>query len=295
MRDTIPPELERRAVPRTKSLRQRFDRERGLVAALGGCVALLGWLAVATLTGVGKAPQLMLPLAVVAAILGALLAITRVAAVVWVGAAIAITAFCLIAATDFVPTVLHPESLVRTDSIPRQRLDAVVVLSAGITRDSLLPPDPLDRLLTGLALMRDGVADTLVVTEPRRTDNGATTARDQRWVRSLVARPFPMLQVDSVRTTRDEAVRSWRLIGAHGATRIALVTSPLHTSRACATFEAVGFTVTCVPAIWREYGVTHPDGRRERLALFRDWLYERAAAVEYRMRGWLTAHPREPR
>ena len=95
-----------------------------------------------------------------------------------------------------------------------------------------------------------------------------------------------MLEVDSVHTTRDEATQSWRLLGARGATRVAVVTTPLHTSRACAAFEAVGFTVTCVAAVWRAYNVTAPDGWRDRLALFRDWLYERAAALEYRQRGW---------
>lgn len=291
MRDPIPPELDRRAVPRTKSLRHRLDRERLHVAALGACVALIAWLAAAALTGVGKAPGLTLPLALVAVVVGALLAVTRFAAIVWVGAALVIAAFCLVAATPFVPSVLQPESLVRSDAMPPGRLDAVVVLSGGITPDSLLMPDPLDRLLSGLALMRDGVADTLVVTEPRRPDNGATTAPDQARVRALVDRAFPMLMVDSVHTTHDEATRSWRLFGEHGATHIAVVTAPLHTRRACATFEAVGFRVTCVAAVSRVYSVRNPRTWQDRLALFRAWLYERAATLEYRRRGWLGARP----
>jgi uncharacterized SAM-binding protein YcdF (DUF218 family) len=261
------------------------------VAALGGCVGLIAWIALAGLTGVGKAPNLALPLAVVAAIVGALLVLTPLALLVWVGGALVIAAFCVVAATPFVSSVLQPMRLVRTDPLPRHRLDAVIVLSGGITSDSLLTSDPLDRLLTGLALMRDSVADTLVVTEPRRPDNGATTARDQTRVRALVARSFPMLQVDSVHTTHDEATQSWHLLGGHGATRVAVVTSPLHTRRACATFEAVGFTVTCVPAVWRAYNASSPDGWRERLAVFRDWLYESAAMIEYRQRGWLSARP----
>jgi uncharacterized SAM-binding protein YcdF (DUF218 family) len=290
MRYTLPPELERRRTPRSQSLRQRVSSERLLTAALGACVALIAWSALAALTGVGKAPNLALPLAVAAAILGALLAVTPLARLVWIGAALAIAAFLLIAATPFVSSVLRPQTLVRSDPVAGKHLDAVIVLSGGITVDSLLTPDPLDRLLTGLALMRDGVADTLVVTEPRRTDNGATTAPDQARVRALVSRAFPMLRVDSVHTTRDEATQSWRLLGVRGATHVAVVTTPLHTSRACATFEAVGFVVTCVPAVWRAYDVTAPDGWRDRLALFRDWLYERAAAVEYRQRGWMRAH-----
>lgn len=271
------------------SLRERLDREQLLTAALGGCVALIAWMALAALTGVGKAPNLTLPLAVLAVVAGALLALTPLARVVWIIGVLAVVAFCLIAATPFVSRVLQPKSLVRSDAVPRNRLDAVIVLSGGITADSLLTSDPLDRLLTGLALMRDSVADTLVVTEPRRADTGATTARDQAQVRSLVARRFSMLQVDSVRTTRDEAMRSWRLLGTHGATRVAVVTAPLHTSRACATFENVGFVVTCVPAVWRAYSLTSENDWRGRLAIFRDWLYERAATIEYRLRGWTRA------
>lgn len=292
MRYTIPPELERRAAPRRTSFWQRIDRDVLLEAALGGCVSLVAWLALAALTGVGKTPSLMLPLALVAVVVGALLAITRLAPVVWIASLLAIAAFCLVAATPFVPGVLRPRSLVRSDALPQQRLDAVIVLSGGITPDSLLVPEALDRLLTGLALMRDSVADTLVVTEPRRTDNGATTAHDQARVRSLVARPFPMLMLNSVRTTHDEALRAWQLLGTHGARRVAVVTSPMHTSRACATFEALGFTVTCVAATSRAYTL-EPRNWQERLALFRAWLYEKAAAVEYRTRGWI--HDRRAR
>jgi uncharacterized SAM-binding protein YcdF (DUF218 family) len=194
-----------------------------------------------------------------------------------------------VAGTSFVTSVLQPKTLVRSDPLPRDRLDAVIVLSSGITPDSLLVLEALDRLLTGLALMRDSVADTLVVTEPRRGDNGATTAPDQRRVRALVARPFPMVMLDSVHTTRDEARRSWQLLGARGATRVAVVTSPLHTSRACGAFEAVGFSVTCVAAVSRAYTVEHPLTWQERLSLFRAWLYERLASVEYRARGWVRA------
>lgn len=287
MRYRIPPSLERRAAPRKQSLTERLDRDALLVAALGGCVCTLAWLAVGALTGLGKFPQLILPLTIGIALVGALIALTRLAPLVWIGSSVAIISFCVVAATPFVSRVLHPRSLVRSDPLPRERLDAVIVLSGGITPDSLLMPEPLDRLLTGLALMRDSIADTLVVTEPRRPDNGATTVRDQQWVRALVARPFAMAMVGSVRTTRDEATQIWRLLGALGARRVAVVTSPMHTRRACATFEAVGFAVTCIAAVSRAYTVDDPVTWQDRVRLFREWLYERAALREYRERGWL--------
>jgi uncharacterized SAM-binding protein YcdF (DUF218 family) len=259
-----------------------------LMAGFGATCALLGWLVVGALTGLGKFPSLLFPSAILIAALGAIIGLTRAAVVLWICAALAIVTFAVIAMTPFVTTLLPTKALVRGDPLPKRPLDAVIVLSAGITADSLLSPEALDRLLTGLALMRDSVAPTLVVTEPERSSHsGITAAGDQARMRALVARPFPMLVVDSVRTTRDEATNSWRRLSPSGATHVAVVTSPLHTRRACATFEQVGFTVTCVPAVSRVYSVDAADGGTERLVLFREWLYERAAWIEYRMRGWV--------
>lgn len=265
-----------------------IEWESLLLAGFGATCALIGWLVVGALTGVGKAPSLLFPIAVVVVLVGAVVGLTRAAKVLWIASALSILVFCVVAMTPFVTTLLPRSALVRRDALPKGGVDAVVVLSAGITGDSLLAPEALDRLLTGLALMRDSVANTLVVTEPQRSRSGITTADDQKRVRSLVARPFPMLMVDSVSTTRDEAVNSWNLLSPQGTTRVAVVTSPLHTRRACATFEQVGFTVFCVPAVSRVYSLTAADNGAERLIVFREWLYERAAWLEYRWRGWVS-------
>ena len=265
---------------------QPLGSETRLRACLGGACAVLAWLALGALTGVGKGPSLLIPIAFLAALLGAALALTRAAVVVWIGTAVALGVFCIVALTGFTTSVLPRKALVRTDHLPQSPVDAVIVLSGGITSDSLLMSEALDRLLTGLALMRDSVAPVLVVTQPRRTDHG-TAAPDQARLRALIMRPFPMLTVDSVRTTRDEAVRAWRLLGPRKATRVAVVTSPLHTLRACATFEHVGFTVSCIAAVSRAYSTDRASTPDERLTLFRAWLYERAALVEYRARGYV--------
>jgi uncharacterized SAM-binding protein YcdF (DUF218 family) len=134
--------------------------------------------------------------------------------------------------------------------------------------------------------MRNGLAPTLVVTRARRGGVGHTADADQQRLRALVSRPFAMLVVDSVRTTRDEAVNAARLLLPRGADTIALVTSPLHTRRSCAAFERVGFQVRCVPAVSRDYTL-RADGSGDRLALFRAWIYERMAWLKYRQRGWV--------
>jgi uncharacterized SAM-binding protein YcdF (DUF218 family) len=268
-----------------------IDWQSLLIAGFGATCALLTWLVIGALTGLGKVPYLLFPSALLVALGGAVVGLTRAAIVLWLTTATALIAFCVIAMTSFVTGALSTSAMVRRDNLPAQPLGAVVVLSGGITPDGLLVPEALDRLLTGLALMRDSVAPVLVVTEPRRSGHGVTAAADQARVRALVARPFPMLMVDSVHTTRDEAVNAWRLLQTRNATKIAVVTSPLHTRRACATFEQVGFTVTCVPAVSRVYSVTSADNGSDRLALFREWLYERAAWMEYRARGWVSATP----
>ena|SRR5437867_4681066 len=265
-----------------------------LPAAVGASIAVIAWIAFSALTGLGKLEELSLPLALVVAVAGALIGVSRIRPLIWIAmscAAFVLVAFELVAVTPFTTSLLPTKRLVRRDAAPRAPVDAVVVLSGGITPDSLLSPEALDRLLTGLSLMRDSIAPTLVLTRPRRTQDGVTTDPDQARVRALVARPFPVLFVDSVRSTHDEATNAWQLLRARIAPpdsiTIALVTSPLHTRRACATFERVGFSVTCVPATSRLYSIERAGSAPDRLALFRAWLYERAAWQWYHTRGWV--------
>ena len=267
-------------------------RERWLLATIGALTAGITWVLLAVLTGLGKLGDLAAPLLPIVALAGAAVAISRLRVVLWVGAGLVALFTACVALTPLTTTVLPTSSLVRRDAAAPAPLDAVVVLSGGVTADSLLDPEALDRLLTGLALMHDSVAPALVVTRARRVGARQTTADpDQQALRSLLSRAFALIVIDSVRTTRDEAVNSWRVLRARdiAAPRIAVVTSPLHTRRACAAFEQVGFSVRCVPATSRAYSVKYASSAAQRLALFRRWLYERAAWTLYRSRGWVRA------
>ena len=86
----------------------------------------------------------------------------------------------------------------------------------------------------------------------------------------------------------DEATGVATLLGSRHLRRIAVVTSPMHTRRACAVFEAVGFVVSCTAARMRDASGL-PDARTpvNRLALFGQWIYEVAAMADYAARGWL--------
>jgi uncharacterized SAM-binding protein YcdF (DUF218 family) len=108
----------------------------------------------------------------------------------------------------------------RTDPVPR-KADAVVVLSGG--RDSRLDP--------ALALVRRGIAPLLVISSP---------AEDRKWrtaQRLCKAGPetttFRVLCFEAVPfSTRGEARAIARLAKAHGWTRVVVVTSTYHVTRA---------------------------------------------------------------
>jgi hypothetical protein len=61
----------------------------------------------------------------------------------------------------------------------------------------------------------------------------------------------------------------------------------MHTRRACATFEAVGFKVTCYPSLTRRRVTGHPIREEDRLAAFGEYLYERLGMVKYRWKHWI--------
>ena len=71
---------------------------------------------------------------------------------------------------------------------------------------------------------------------------------------------------------------------------MALVTSPTHARRACATFERAGLPVTCVPAESRDLVLEGPRalaGTEQRATAFAQWLYETVGWWVYRARGWV--------
>jgi len=66
-----------------------------------------------------------------------------------------------------------------------------------------------------------------------------------------------------------------------------VVTSPMHTRRACATFAKAGFQVTCVAAFEHDTPASRPHSPGERLAAWRAYLHERLGMVKYGWQGWV--------
>jgi uncharacterized SAM-binding protein YcdF (DUF218 family) len=221
-----------------------------------------------------------------AAIVGALIGPTRLRPLLWMAATPVVLLSIAIIYTPLVSALAAP--LVRRDPMP-DRVDAIASLSAGLTSDGLMRSQTLDRLLSALLLARSGKAGALMVSEERRVYGGrqiSDSADLQRIVESVAA-PVEIILVDSIFTTRTEALRMRELAVTRGWNTIAVVTSPLHSRRACATFETVGFKVVCAPAASRDYTVPEPRWPADRLHTFRWWLYETFAAATYRSNGWI--------
>lgn len=228
----------------------------------------------------------------VAALIGALFGLTRLRTWTYVKTAVVVA---LVAVIAYTPLIEAPaRSLVRRDTpVPGSApAGAVVVLAADITPDSLLVQQALDRLLAGASLVKDGAAPRLVISHNTVRIRGRripSTPDQWRIIRLAGIDPAQVLVVDSVHSTRDEAVRAWALLAPQGVRRVVVVTSPAHSGRACRTFQRVGFAVVCMPSESRDVPFTRGTltGSADRLGAFRLWLYEQAARQYYHLKGWI--------
>ena len=176
---------------------------------------------------------------------------------------------------------------VRADPLPTSA-DAIVVLSAGVNSDGALNSQGVARLLSGLELYQRGIAPRLFTTSVEETfPNGvlSSTADQERLIR-MGGAAGSWTALSGVFTTRDEALQSAVKLPT-GARTVIVVTSPMHTRRACATFEGVGFKVICRPSREQDFVTWHPLSSGNRLASFRDYAYERLGMAKYRSKGWI--------
>jgi uncharacterized SAM-binding protein YcdF (DUF218 family) len=221
-----------------------------------------------------------------AAIVGALIGPTRLRPLLWIAAGpIALISLAIIY-TPLVSALSEP--LVRRDRVPPS-VDAIAALSHGLTPEGRMRSPTLDRLISALQLAREGKAAAVLVSQERRSYGGrsVTDSADLRQIVQSFAVPVDVIFVDSVVTTRTEALLMRAIATERGWSTIAVVTSPLHSRRACATFEAVGFKVVCVPGSSREHVVPGARSPEDRLRTFRSWLYESFAGATYRSNGWI--------
>lgn len=219
------------------------------------------------------------------AVAGSLIFPTRFGRLLAWTEALLVVLVVVVAYTPFI--VGSARALIRTDQMPAHA-DAVVVLSAGVTVDGFLHGQGLDRLLTGLAVVKRGVAPLLIVTREERDigNREVSSAADQDSLIAL-AGVVRFLSTPRVKSTHDEAMAVGQIARQEGWKRIILVTSPFHTRRACATFEHIGLMVSCLPADSRDIAVKSLTSPRDRLRAFSLWLYELAATLHYKRLGWV--------
>lgn len=253
-------------------------------AALGAVVALLA--ADLGLYGALSYWDDSAPFVVALAVLGALAAPTRVRGA-FVAAATGLGVLWL--AVAFTPLSLAlTGGLVRRDA-PRSA-DAVVVLSSNLQDDGDPTPVELQRLTRAIELVAQGYARRLVVTELQPPAPPHAPRAAAACTRLGVA--CDVVSAGLARNTHDEAVIAAELFRARGWRTLLLVTSPTHSRRAAATFEARGLEVVSVPCVETKYDLESLSRPRERLDAFGSALHERLGLWLYRRRGWIAATSR---
>lgn len=296
MANSAPPEqahtLSVRVIGRDIFLRGR-GAEVGVRAPgwlVRACGAALGVGIIAVSDSLGLVGILGIPdwiLHVLALLGGAVIAPSRFGGVLWLVNGLLVTALMLVMYTPVVRPMIA--RFVRADAISVTPVNAVVVLSGGITDDGRITGQALDRLLSAMSLAQQRAVSELalsIVVLKGRPSTMSSEA-DQRSLAQLAAPNLTVRFVRDVHSTRDEALAFAALARTHAWRRVVVVTSPLHTRRACRVMEAAGLAVECRPAASRDYSLNGLDRGENRRLAFQDVLYELAAELLYRLRGWM--------
>jgi len=179
--------------------------------------------------------------------------------------------------------------------------DAVVALGGGhgISNYDLLgftTGEAGSRLLTAVALVRQGRAKTLVLGGSWPMAEGASVPQMsvvQDWVVGWHLTSGVVTNLGVCKDTHDEALACRRLQEAHGWQRVILVTSALHLRRSVAVFAKAGVEVVPVAADFQAAGVPKTPGqwspfpRQGRLVLLSRYSHEVIGWWVYHWRGWI--------
>jgi uncharacterized SAM-binding protein YcdF (DUF218 family) len=262
-------------------------RERGRAALEGGVTLALAWVALAELS-VGSVLGLagldvLLPVLLVGALAGALGA-GRWLRQIAVGA----LGLLVVASLGFgLPRLVA--GLVQEDVLPVDPSDAVFVLAGSVSTDARIGPQATDRLLEGIRLVRSGAAPRLVVSRvgTRLGRDSIFSDADASYLLQTAGLQTELHVLFPVGSTRAEAERLAELAARHQWRRVVVVSSPLHTRRACGAVARVGLEVVCRPSPDRSIAWRTLPRPSDRIAALAGWLYESLGWLEYRVRGWV--------
>ena len=250
---------------------------RGVVLMLAAWVFCYS-LGAAQILGVGVARPISLLV-----LCGALLGLTRREAVAWSFATLMAALYLVAGFTPAIPAI--GRRLVRTDAV--LPVDAVFVLGAALTPEGLIDGASIERVLS--ALKRVGAGDTtpMVFSVVRESPHAAVTSEgDLRALLALTGGRRAYL-LNNVFSTHDEAEGAKTMATVHRWLRVAVLTSPSHTSRACRTFERAGLTVSCWASDERGARTAAATAASERLRAAPPVVYELVGWLVYRIRGWV--------
>lgn len=186
--------------------RLRQSAEVPMQGALVALLILAGLWLVGVVEALGIGKPMVIPITIV---VGLVLA-HWVLRWMYVLLAVVLVVFAVGAWSPIVPSLAAP--FVRNDRVDLDAVDAVFVFSAGVTSRGLVSGEGLDRLLTGIAIRARKPALPLVLSNVRFNEQptAASSEADQRALVTLVSGAAPVEWVDSVQSTRDEAVRLTR-------------------------------------------------------------------------------------
>jgi len=216
-----------------------------------------------------------------AAVLGAVLGLTRARALVSGGAILSLALWLVVAFTPLAAILARPLVLAQAPV----NADAVVVLLASIQRDDDFGTPSLERTLHGLALMRQNRAPRLILTQGF-PPQGSHRAAVSRLMEDLQMR-VPLEMVGPVGDTHDEALLVSRLASKNGWKRVLLVTSPLHSRRSALVFAKTGLHVVSTPCRETSFDGENLTLPGERIKAFNDAIHEIVGLRVYRARGWI--------
>jgi uncharacterized SAM-binding protein YcdF (DUF218 family) len=181
---------------------------------------------------------------------------------------------------------------------------AVVVLGAGIV-SAVADGMTIDDLMYSALRVIEGVRVYRLLGDPLLIVSGGNTQRlhphrsEGTAFRDAAVRlgvPASRVIADTEsRTTREQALTLKRMLADRGIDRFVLVTSPIHMSRALATFRAVGLNPTPSASSLGDDTQQEPDWifvpKRQYLILSDAAIYEYAASVYYWSRRWFRPPP----
>ena len=217
---------------------------------------------------------------------GAAVATSARGASLWLVSGLLTTTLLLVSYTPLATPLATP--FVRRDAAGPRAPDALLILSGRVTSDGRVTGPAVERVISGFQQARrlniPNVALSVVADDA--DPSVESSERDQRELAALMAPTVALHFVRNVHSTRDEALAFAALGRTRGWRHVVLVTSPLHSRRACAAVEQTGLSVRCVPAAGREYALSRLDRPENRRLAFADVVYEAAATLLYRLRGW---------